>query len=846
MRFVLGMAVRETRASWRRLLFFFICIAVGVAAIVALRSVIQSVRDGVNTEAKALVGADVVIGTNRDWPAEARQKIDAHLAEAGAFEQTETTETPTMVRPADGSKPIAKMAELRAVQAAYPLYGTISLQNGQTYSHALLENHGALVRPELLTALQINAGDRVAIGTTTFTIRGVIAREPGGGPGGFSLGPRIYIDYADLPSTGLLGFGSRAQRMLFVRVPEDRVSPLMDELRRDLRQDFINARSYRSREDQIGRDFARAEDYLSLVGLVIVILGGVAVSSVTRVFILQKMRSIAVLKCLGARNGQIIAVYILQVMILGLAGSLLGVAIARAAVGAIPLALRSSAPSLLTEAHYGVSWSAAVQGIAIGVLVSLLFSVVPLLQVRFIKPSLLLRDETVRRRKDWLGISALVLVSAALVAVTAWQASSFRVGLVVCASFGGLAVVLQLAGKGLIALIAPLSNSKSFPLRHAVLHLSRPGNQTRVVLLAVGLGAFFIVGIRSLQASLLSEFSIQTSDDSPDMFLLDIQRNQADGVRAFLGDASHGAGEFQLIPVLRARVVGVAGRETNIEGAEEVRQRGISLGREFTLTYRDHLEHNETVIEGAFWNSPSAEPEVSVERQIAERARLHVGDTLRFDILGRTISPRITSIRNVEWRESRNGGFVFVFRSGPLDQAPQTYVSPLKGPIDAASRARFQHDLVVQFPNVSVIDFRDVLERLRDVMSKVTLAITIVGGLVLFSGVLILIGAVAMTKFQRVYEAAVFKTLGANTRTIGRMLLVEYGVLGSLAGLIGSVGAIGLTWGVSKYALEIPWRIFVAEHVAGVGLTALLVAVIGVASSLDVLRHKPLATLRAE
>ena len=840
------MAVRETRASWRRLLFFFVCIAVGVAAIVALRSVIQSVRDGVNTEAKALVGADVVIGTNRDWPAEARQRIDNHLSEAGAFERTETTETPTMVRPADDSKPIAKMAELRAVQAAYPLYGAISLQNGQTYSHALLANHGALVRPELLTALQIKAGDRIIVGVTAFTIRGVIAREPGGGPGGFSLGPRIYIDYDDLPSTGLLTFGSRAQRLLFVRVPDDKVSPLMDALRRDLRQDFINPRSYRSREDQIGRDFDRAEDYLSLVGLVIVILGGIAVSSVTRVFILQKIRSIAVLKCVGARSAQIIAVYILQVMILGLAGSLLGVAIARAAVGAIPLALASSSPSLLTEAHYGVTWSAAAQGIAIGVLVSLLFSVVPLLQVRFIKPSLLLRDETVRRRTDWLGITALVVVSLALVAVTAWQASSLRIGVVVCAGFAGLAVVLALAGKGLIALVAPLANSKSFPLRHAVLHLSRPGNQTRVVLLAVGLGAFFIVGIRSLQASLLDEFSIQTSDDSPDMFLLDIQRGQAEGVRAFLDDKSHGAGEFQLIPVLRARVVGVSGRETNLDGAEDVRQKGVSLGREFTLTYRDHLEANERVIEGAFWSSPSSEPEVSVERQIAERARLHVGDTMRFDILGRTISPRITSIRNVEWRESRNGGFVFVFRPGALDQAPQTYVSPLKGRSDSGARVRFQHDLVEKFPNVSVIDFRDVLERIRDVMSKVTLAITIVGGLVLFSGVLILIGAVAMTKFQRVYEAAVFKTLGANTRTIGRMLLFEYGVLGSLAGVIGSLGAVGLTWGVSKYALEIPWRIFVSEHVAGVLLTSLLVAVIGVVSSLDVLRHKPLATLRAE
>jgi putative ABC transport system permease protein len=654
------------------------------------------------------------------------------------------------------------------------------------------------------------------------------------------------IDYADLASTGLLSFGSRARRVVLVKMPdESRVEALVTALRDDFKDDFINTRSFRSTEDQVGRDFDRAENYLSLVGLIIVILGGIAVSSVTRVFILQKIRSIAVLKCVGARSTQIVAVYILQVVTLGLAGSLLGVGLARGVVAAIPMALGGST-SLLATVNYGVTWSAATQGIGIGVLVSLLFSVVPLLHVRFIKPSLLLRDETVRRRMDWLGLSVLAAVSAALVALTAWQAASLKAGLIVCAGFAGLAFVLQLAGQGLIALVAPLAKSKSFPLRHAVLHLSRPGNQTRVILLAVGLGAFFIVGVRSLQASLLSEFSVQVATDGPDMFLLDVQRAQEAGVRAFLTDPARDIGDFQLIPVLRGRVVGVSGRETNLDGADEVRQEGNSIGREFTLTYRDSLESNERIIEGAFWNGPSTEPEVSIEKQIAERAKIHVGDTLRFDILGQIVSPRVTSIRDVEWRESRNGGFVFVFRPGVLDQAPQTYVAPFRGPHDVAARARFQHDLVERFPNVSVIDFHEVLETIRDVMSKVTLAITVVGGLVLLSGVLILIGAVAMTKFQRVYEAAVFKTLGANTRTIAKMLLFEYGVLGSLAGLIGSIGAVALTWGVSKYALEIPWRVFPGEHTAGVLLTSLLVAVIGVLSSLEVLRNKPLATLRAE
>ena len=845
MKFVLLMAVRETRASWQRLIFFFVCIAVGVAAIVALRSVIRSVRDVLSGEARSLIAADVLIATNREWTPEARATIDRRLTEAASAARTETIETPTMVRPADPGKAVARMVELKAVQPQFPLYGTISLERGQPYSHSLLERHGALVRPELLTALGVSVGDSLAIGLSTFTIRGVVANEPGRNLGAFTLGPRVFIDFDDVASTGLLTFGSRARRVLLARVPDERIAPLVKLLDADFSEDYINTRSYRATDDAIGRDFDRAENYLSLVGLVIVILGGIAVSSVTRVFVLQKIRGIAVLKCLGATSGQIIAVYLLQVMALGLAGSLLGVAIAQGVVSAVPLALGSSSTSLLASVHYAVVWRVALQGATIGVLVSLLFALVPLLDVRSVKPSLLLRDETRPARRDRVRLAAIVFVSGALVAVAAWQAASLRVGLVVCVGFAALAIVLVLAGRLLVAVVAPLANAPSFPLRHAVLHLSRPGNQTRVILLAVGLGAFFIVGVRSLQASLLDEFSLQVGANAADMFLLDVQRSQVDGMRAFLGDPANGAGTWRLLPVLRARVTGVSGRVTTLENFEEVRARG-SLGRDYMVTYRDGLEANERVVSGAFWHGASPEPEVSIEKGLHQRFAIEVGDVVRFDILGRIINARVSSIREVDFKDARAGGFMFVFRPGALEQAPQTFIAPLRGPSEPSARARFQHDLVTRFPNVSAIDFHEILDTVRDVMSKVTLAVTVVGGLVLLSGGLILIGAVAMTKFQRVYEAAVFKTLGATTRSIATMLLVEYGVLGSLAGLIGSAGAVALTWGVSRYALDMPWRVFPGEHVGGVALTAVLVAVIGVVSSLDVLRNKPLSTLRAE
>ncbi len=843
--FVLRMALRETRSSWRRLLFFFVCIAVGVAAIVTIRSVIQSVRAVFNDQAKSLIAADVIISTNREWTPEPREKIAQHLQQVGSIEKTETIETPTMVRPADRSRVVARMVELRAVQPGFPLYGTLDLEGGVMYSHALLKNHGVLVRPELLASLNVGVGEQIVIGQVPFTIRGVIVNEPGRSVGNFSMGPRILIDYDDLASTGLLTFGSRARRAMLIRVPEGRTETLVEAIRADFKDDFINVRSFRATDDAVGEDFDRAENYLSLVGLVVVILGGIAVSSVTRVFVHQKMRGIAVLKCLGAKSGQIMTIYMLQVLSLGLAGSLLGVGLARLAIAGIPYVLDTSTNTLLASVKYGVTWSAALQGVGSGVLVSLLFSVVPLMQVRAVKPSLLLRDETIVQPRDWARLIVTVLVSVALVGLTAWQASSLRVGLIVCAGFCVLAFVLQLAARGLVRVVAPLANAPSFPLRHAVLHLSRPGSQTRVILLAVGLGAFFIVGVRSLQSSLLEEFSLEATASAPDMFLMDVQRSQADALTAFLNTPEAGASNFRLIPVLRARVTGVTGRETSLESFEDVRTRG-SLAREYTITYRDELEPNERISAGTFWAGPSAEPEVSIEQGISERFRIGVGDTVRFDILGRVVSARVSSVRTVDWRDSRSGGFMFVFRPGVLEQAPQMFISPLKGPSGTAARAKFQHDLVEKFPNVSVVDFKEILATIQDIMSNVALAITVVGGLVLFSGALILIGAVAMTKFQRVYEAAVFKTLGANTRTIAKMLLFEYGVLGLLAGSVGSLGAVALTWGVSRYALDIEWRPFIGEHVIGIAATALLVAAIGVLSSLDVLRNKPLSTLRAE
>ncbi len=839
------MALRELRASWRRLLFFFICLSVGVGAIVAIRSVIQSVRAVFDGEARSLLSADAIVSSNRALDPDLARKIDDRLREVGAS-GVRSVEVATMARPADRAG-IARMVELRAVEQGFPFYGELKLE-GARFDHGLLRDFGVLVRPELLAQLGVSVGDALVIGTQQFTIRGVIEAEPGRRLGAFSLGPRVFVDLADLEKTGLLGFGSRANYQRLLKIPDPQHDALVQRLRDDLRNAFARVRSYKATDEDIGRDFARAENYLSLVGLVIVILGGIGVSSVTRVFVQQKIRSIAILKCLGGRSWQLLAIYMAQVIALGLAGSAFGVALAGIAIRAIPSTLAAAATQGIVV-DYGLTVPAVVQGFGIGLLVSILFSLVPLLDVRHVKPSLLLRSESSSRRPDLLQIVASAVVLGGLIWLAVWQAGSLRIGLVVAVGFAATAAILHVSGILLIRAIVPLAQTPWFPLRHAVLQLSRPGSQARIVLLAVGLGSFFIVGVRSLQENLIREFTVNLSPESPDMFLLDIQQDQVQGVRALLEPYKRPGTEVTLIPVLRARVTGIEGREVSLENYEDVRGRG-SLAREYTITYRPRLERNEKVIAGAFWDASGGSApgagEVSIEESLRERFRINIGDTMRFDVMGRTVSARVTSVRHVEWSDSRAGGFMFVFRPGLFDDAPHGSISFFRGPDDGRRRARLQSDLVSRYANVSVIDGREMLTAIRTVIDNVTLAVTVVGTLVLFSGLLILIGAVAMTKFRRIYEAAIFKTLGATRRMIASVLLIEYGVLGALAGTIGSVGAIALTWAISRFALDIPWRALPLVSLSGIGVSAVLVALVGVMASWEVLQRKPLATLRAE
>ena len=597
----------------------------------------------------------------------------------------------------------------------------------------------------------------------------------------------------------------------------------------------------------MAENLIRTENYLSLVGLVVLLLGGIGVSSVTRVFIQQKIRSIAILKCVGCTSRQILAIYLTQVVLLGFAGSALGVALAGAIIAAFPLFL-SGAAAVLLQVDVGLTRGAVAQGVAVGLLVSLLFSLVPLLEVRQVKPTLLLRDEvSPLRGVDWVKWVVTATVAAALVAVASWQAGSLETGLLLTGGFVAVAFVLDMAGFALVRAVRPLRHSPSFALRHAVLHLSRPGNQTRVILLAVGLGTFFILTVQGIQVNLLRDFSVQLGENAPDTFLLDVQADQRSGLNELLDHEGGDRSAPRYIPVLRARIVGVRGRDVSLDSYEEVRGRG-GLSREFTVTYRPNLEANEQLVDGEWWDGPSQEgqAEVSIEESLQRRFGIQLGDEMRFDVLGRTVAARVTSVREVDFRDFRAGGFVIVFRPGSFDNAPHSFIASLKGARDIVARARMQGAIVARYPNVSVIDLREILDAIQAIVNTISPAVSAIGALVLLTGSLILVGAVSMTKFRRVYEAAILKTLGANSRLIAAVLLLEYGVLGAIAGTIGAFGAAVLSWAAARYVLDLSWEASPLITINGIGATTVLVAAIGVLASLDVLRRKPLATLRAE
>jgi len=380
-------------------------------------------------------------------------------------------------------------------------------------------------------------------------------------------------------------------------------------------------------------------------------------------------------------------------------------------------------------------------------------------------------------------------------------------------------------------------------MRQAVNSLYRPGNQTRIILLAVGLGAFVVITVQIMQTNLVREFDFSRNRRLPSLIFVDIQPSQIAGVSQLI-TARTGEKPEQTATV-RARISFVNGEPIDYQN-RDVRQQQGQIGREFAITYREKLDENETVVEGSWWKpNTNGDPEVSVEEAMADTLKIAPGDSMTFDISGRKITARVANIRKIDVRNARTA-FVFVFKPGALEKAPQSFAVTTLNHVPATERQRLQREILDKFPNVQIFDVADIIAAVNKLVNNFVIAISFVGSFVLLSGILILIGSVALTKSQRIYENAILKTLGARRLTLATILFAEYGLLGLLAGIIATGFGVSLSYVVARYLMNIDWEFDPMLTILGVVVTALLVTLVGVAASFDVLFRKPLGTLRSQ
>src|SRR5262245_11294727 len=507
-----------------------------------------------------------------------------------------------------------------------------------------------------MTALELRIGDRVRIGDLDFTVRDVVESEPGSGMNAFSFGPRAMVDYDDALAAGVNKWGSRVRYRELFKTRDGGDEALLEALRSDLRkQSHISTRSFRDSQDRMGESLTQVEDYLSLIGLIILVLGGIGISSVTRVFVLQKMKTIAILKCLGGKNARVLGAYLAQILALGCMGSLMGLLFAKVVTTLLPKLFASSIPF---NVEFGLTWQAALQGLGVGVLISLLFSLMPLLEIRRIKPILVLRSLTApgKMRLDWVRLVAGFAVTLGLIAIASWQAGSLKVGGIFLAALAAMTFTLNLAAFVLMRFVREFRRIPSFSVRQGINSLYRPGNQTRIILMAVGLGVFFVVAVRSLQLNLRQEFAVDMNALRADMYLIEIQPDQRNGVEEIA--AKYTGTKPELVPTISARIARISNSNSNLDNVRpgenkgQVGQVGL-LGREYIVTYRNQVEDFEKVTAGKFWDSaspPGSEPEVSIEELVRKELDLNVGDTMTFNVQGRLITARVANVREVDWR----------------------------------------------------------------------------------------------------------------------------------------------------------------------------------------------------
>jgi putative ABC transport system permease protein len=718
----------------------------------------------------------------------------------------------------------------------------------------------ALLEAPLLEQLAVAIGDSVRVGELWFEVRGALTALPPEITFRSALGPRIYIDAARLPATGLLSFGSLARHEAFLYIPDGaELQRFVDRNHDTFRRAAVGFDTAADQAENLAQALDALGRFLGLVGLSALLLGGLGVASAVNVFVKDKRRTVAVLRCLGATQRTAFGAYMLQATALGVIGAAAGVLLGIVIQALLPGMVGDLIP---IDVPFAVQWPVVGIGLLIGAVVAATFSLLPLLAIRGISPLQALRhdvDEPAARFDPWRW-AAFALILASVVAVAVWQARLWLAGLAYAA---GLVVglgVLWACARLLISLTrriarraARLARSRGaggrrgvYELRQGVANLHRPRNQTTAVTMSLGFGVFLVATLWVVQSNLLGWLLSDADGPQPNLVLFDIQLDQTAELREILDRYADSPPE--LVPIVPARVAAING-----VGASELLERGRTpriepwaVRREFRHTYRGHMTGAERLVEGVWFDdAPPAEAgvlRVSAEQDVARSLGVGVGDRITWDVTGVSVESVITSIRTVDWARFETN-FFFVFEPAGLEEAPQSLVSLVSIESDTA-RLGAQREVAERFANVSVVDLATVQRLLRRIVNRVVYAIRFMAGFSIAAGALVLFGAIAASRFQRVRESALLRALGATRRQVRNIMLVEYAALGALAALTGVLLAAVAGWALMRFAFSMSFTLPVLPlFVIWLVVTA-AAAVLGMLNSREALRSTPLAALR--
>jgi putative ABC transport system permease protein len=851
LRFVLALAWREGRSSRRRGSLLVAAVAVGVGALVAINSFTDAVRTSVAHEARALLGADLVLSSYQSFSEDTESKLRDLVAAAGPGTRVaREVSFGAMARSTSGGA--TRLAQVQAVDPGYPFYGTIVTSPPGEWGR-LARTGGAVVDPSLLVLLGVEVGDTIALGEATFVVRAAVENMPGDVGVRSALGPRVFIPRDRVDETRLLGLGARAGHRAYLALPgEGRAEVLAERFRSVFARDRVNLRTVEDDQRRLGDALSRLGRYLGLVALVALLLGGLGVASAVHVFIKRRMESVAVLRCLGAQADTILAVYLVQAAAVGVLGSGLGAALGMGLQLVLPRVLGDLLPVTVA---WSPAWPATLGGIAVGVWVSLAFSLLPLLAVRRVSALAVLRRDAPEptTRSDRARIVAVAALGASVVVLAVLQAGRLPVGLGFAAGVGVALGALWLAAALLVrGLRRFFPRRLPYLYRQGLANLYRPANQTLMVVLALGFGAFLLATLVLVQHNLLRDLRVDEGESRPNVVFFDVQPDQRADVAARIEREAPLLGGA--VPIVPMRIESIDGRPTaDALASQDERDRSArwALRREYRSSYRDSVKATDRVVAGECWarggwmgRDPGEPVPIAMEAGVARELGVGVGDAVVWDVQGVRVPSRVACLREVNWARFEPNFFV-VFPEGPLDDAPRTYVL-LSRVEDPARRARLQRAVVDAHPNVSTLDLTQVQRAIETILDRVVLAIRFMALFSLAAGAMVLVGAVAASRYQRVREGALLRTLGATRSQLLRILVAEYAVLGSLAA--------GAALALSTLAGYLLVRFVFDGHFAvpGPSLLALVVlvtgltVVVGLAGSIEVWRRPPLEVLRAE